>query len=264
MIMQDFGSTVIASTPSYALYMAEVAEEMGVLDKINLRVGIFGAEPWSESMRQDLQRKLGIRAIDIYGMCELIGPGVSCECECQQGLHIFEDHFYPEIIDPDTGEVLPQGSRGELVITSLSKEAVPVIRYRTRDITSLNYERCSCGRTMVRMDRVTGRTDDMLIIRGVNVFPSQVEDVLINIEGTAPHYQLHVRREGTLDEVELWVEVTESVLKDDIRTLESLSRRIAAELHSVLNISCRVKLVEPKTIERSEGKAKRVIDHRKI
>ncbi|HEY3377175.1 MAG TPA: phenylacetate--CoA ligase [Armatimonadota bacterium] len=262
MIMEDFGSTVIASTPSYALYMAEVAEEMGIVDRLKLRIGIFGAEPWSEGMRQDLQRKLGVLAIDIYGMCELIGPGVASECECQCGLHIFEDHFYPEIIDPETCEVLPAGSRGELVVTSLTKEAVPIIRYRTRDITSLTYDTCACGRTMVRMDRVTGRSDDMLIIRGINVFPSQIEDVLINIEGTAPHYQLHVRREGSLDELELWVEITESVLKDDIRSLEGLSRRIAAELHSVLNLTCRIKLVEPKTIERSEGKAKRVIDHR--
>ena len=264
MIMEDFGSTALASTPSYALYMAEVAEEMGVLDKLKLRVGIFGAEPWSESMRHDLERKLGVLAIDIYGMCELIGPGVASECECQNGLHMFEDYFYPEIIDPDTEEVLPPGARGELVVTSMNKEAVPVIRYRTRDISALHYEQCACGRTMVRMDRVSGRSDDMLIIRGVNVFPSQIEDVLINIEGTAPHYQLHVRREGSLDELELWVEVTEAVLKDEIRSLETLSRRISSELQSVLNVSCRVKLVEPKTIERSEGKAKRVIDHRKM
>jgi phenylacetate-CoA ligase len=264
MIMQDFGSTVLASTPSYALYMAEVVEEMGVRDRMKLRVGFFGAEPWSDNMRQDLQRKLGLLTIDIYGMCELIGPGVASECECQQGLHICEDHFYPEIIDPVTEQVLPPGSQGELVVTSLSKEAVPVIRYRTRDITALTYERCACGRTMARMARITGRSDDMLIIRGVNVFPSQIEEVLMNVEGIAPHYQLHVRREGSLDELELWVEVTESVLKDDIRTLETLARRISAELHSVLNLSCRTKLVEPKTIERSEGKAKRVIDHRKI
>ncbi len=264
MVMQDFGSTVLASTPSYALYMAEVAHEMGVAEQLNLRVGIFGAEPWSEGMRHELEAKLGLKALDIYGMCELIGPGVSNECRGQCGLHIFEDHFYPEIIDPETGAVLPPGSRGELVVTTLTKEATPVIRYRTRDITSLNYERCACGRTMVRMDRVSGRSDDMLIIRGVNVFPSQIEEVLTNIEGTAPHYQLHVRREGNLDELELWVEVTESVLRDEIRALETLSRKIAAELSSVLNVSCRVKLVEPKTIERSEGKAKRVIDHRKI
>lgn len=264
MIMQDFGSTVLASTPSYALYMSEVVAEMGLRDKLKLRVGIFGAEPWSEGMRADLQHNLNLLAIDIYGMTELIGPGVASECECQNGLHIFEDHFFPEIIDPDTCEALPAGAQGELVVTSLSKEAVPVIRYRTRDITSLHYEKCDCGRTMVRMDRVTGRTDDMLIIRGVNVFPSQIEEVLINIEGTAPHYQLHIRREGSLDEMELWVEVTESVLKDEIRTLENLSRRITAELHSNLNLTCRVKLVEPKTIERSEGKAKRVIDHRKL
>jgi phenylacetate-CoA ligase len=263
MIMTDFGSTVLASTPSYALYMAEVAQEMGVRDQLKLRVGIFGAEPWSEGMRLDLQRSLGLTAIDIYGMSELIGPGVAGECLEQCGLHVFDDHFLPEIIDPDTGEVLPAGSRGELVMTTLTKEALPVIRYRTRDITSLDYEPCACGRTHVRMDRVTGRSDDMLIIRGVNVFPSQIEEVLTSVEGAAPHYQLHVRREGTLDELELWVEVTESVLKDDIRSLETVSRRINAEIHSVLGLTCRVKLVEPKTIERSEGKAKRVIDHRK-
>jgi len=264
MVMQDFGSTVLASTPSYALYMAEVAHEMGVAEQLKLRVGIFGAEPWSEGMRHELEAKLGLKALDIYGMCELIGPGVSNECAGQCGLHIFEDHFYPEIIDPVTGEPLPPGSRGELVVTTLTKEAAPVIRYRTRDITSLNYTRCACGRTMVRMDSVTGRSDDMLIIRGINVFPSQIEEVLTSIEGTAPHYQIHVRREGNLDELELWVEVTESVLKDEIRSLESLSRKIASELASVLNLGCRIKLVEPKTIERSEGKAKRVIDHRKI
>ncbi len=263
MIMEDFGSTALASTPSYALHMAEVAEEMGILDKIKLRVGLFGAEPWSEGMRHDLEKKLNLKAIDIYGMCELIGPGVSSECECQCGMHIFEDVFYPEIIDPDTCKVLPPGSTGELVVTTLTKEAAPVLRYRTRDITSLNYEKCECGRTLVRMDRVTGRSDDMLIIRGINVFPSQIEDVLVNIEGTAPHYQIHVRREGAMDEMEVWVEVTESVLKDDIRSLETLSRRITNELASVLSITCRIKLVEPKTIERSEGKAKRIIDHRK-
>ncbi len=261
-VMEDFGSTALASTPSYALHMAEVAEEMGVLDRLKLRVGVFGAEPWSEGMRTDLERSLRVTALDIYGMSELIGPGVSNECECQCGLHVFEDHFYPEIIDPDTEEVLPPGSRGELVMTTMTKEALPVIRYRTRDITSLQIEPCACGRTMVRMDRVTGRSDDMLIIRGVNVFPSQIEDVLTQIEGTAPHYQLHVRREGALDELELWVEVTEAVLKDEIRSLESLSRKITAEIHSLLGLTCRVKLVEPKTIERSEGKAKRVIDHR--
>jgi len=233
-----------------------------VRDQLKLRVGFFGAEPWSEGMRRDLERNLGVLAIDIYGMSELIGPGVASECEAQCGMHVFEDHFYPEIIDPETEEVLPPGSRGELVMTTITKEALPVIRYRTRDITALHYEQCACGRTMVRMDRITGRSDDMLIIRGVNVFPSQIEEVLTSIEGTAPHYQIHIKREGTLDEMELWVEVTEPVLKDEIRALETLSRRIAAEVHSALNVTCRVKLVEPKTIERSEGKAKRVIDHR--
>ncbi|RJQ56035.1 MAG: phenylacetate--CoA ligase [Actinobacteria bacterium] len=263
MIMQDFGSTILASTPSYALYMAEVAEEMGVIGDIKLRVGIFGAEPWSEGMRADVEKALGLKAIDIYGMSELIGPGVSSECECQCGLHIFEDHFYPEIIDPETEEVLPQGSTGELVFTTMTKEALPVIRYRTRDITSLNYDKCECGRTLVRMNRVTGRTDDMLIIRGVNVFPSQLEDVLVGIDGMAPHYQLHVSRSGALDELELWVEVTEGVLGDDIGTLERMSRQVENEIKSALNVSAKVKLVEPKTIERSEGKAKRVVDHRK-
>jgi len=262
MIMTDFGSTVLASTPSYALYMAEVADEMGLRDKIKLRVGIFGAEPWSQGMREDLEAALKIKAIDIYGMSELIGPGVSSECLCQCGLHIFEDHFYPEIIDPDTGKPLPPGSRGELVITTITKEALPVIRYRTGDITSLNYDTCDCGRTMVRMNRVTGRSDDMLIIRGVNVFPSQIEDVLTGIEGTTPHYQLHVSRQGALDELELWVEVTENVMKDDIGTLELLSKKLEGEIKSMLNVSAKIKLVEPKTIERSEGKAKRVIDHR--
>ena len=262
MIMQDFRSTSVASTPSYALYMAEIAKEQGIIGNLHLRVGFFGAEPWSEAMRVELEEAFRLKAIDIYGMCELIGPGVASECTHQSGLHICEDHFYPEIINPDTGEVLPEGVVGELVITSLTKEAVPIIRYRTRDITSLTYERCACGRTAVRMGRISGRTDDMLIIRGVNVFPSQIEDVLVGIEGTEPHYQLHVQREGNLDELELWVEITESLLKDDIRSLEALSRKISHELHSVLNLHCRVKLVEPKTIERSEGKAKRVIDHR--
>jgi phenylacetate-CoA ligase len=202
--------------------------------------------------------------MDIYGMSELIGPGVANECEHQCGLHIFDDHFLPEIIDPATGEVLPPGSKGELVVTTITKEGMPIIRYRTRDLTGLHYETCACGRTMVRMDRITGRSDDMLIIRGVNVFPSQIEDILTSVEGTQPHYQLHVRREGTLDELELWVEVTEAVLKSEIGALERLSRKIAGEINSVLGLSARIKLVEPKTIERSEGKAKRVIDHRHI
>ncbi len=263
-VMADFGTTVLAATPSYALNMAEVARDMGMRDRLTLRVGVFGAEPWSDGMRNELQRQLGLRAFDIYGLSELIGPGVAAECEHQCGLHVFEDHFYPEIIDPKTGDVLPEGAKGELVLTSLTKQALPVTRYRTGDITALHREKCACGRTLVRIDRITGRSDDMMIIRGVNVFPSQIEEVLTSVEGFAPHYQIHIHREGAMDSMELWVEVTESVFSDDIRTLEGLSRKLTDELRSVLGLSCRVRLVEPSTIERSEGKSKRIVDHRKL
>ncbi len=266
MIMKDFGSTVLTCTPSYALNIAEVMEEMGLRPSdLRLRVGIFGAEPWSERMRQEIEKKLQIDAIDIYGLSEIIGPGVSVECiEKKHGLHIFEDHFIPEIINPDTGEVLPYGEEGELVFTTLTKEAFPVIRYRTRDITRLIPEPCICGRTFVRMEKVTGRTDDMLIIRGVNVFPSQIEHVLMSVEGVEPHYQIIVDREGALDVMEVQVEVSEEIFSDEIKVLEGLQKRIEQELKDALAVSCRVKLVEPKTIQRSEGKAKRVIDRRKI
>jgi phenylacetate-CoA ligase len=265
MLIQDLGSTVLCCTPSYALYLAEAAQEMGAdLRETALRVGIFGAEPWSERMRREIEAKLGLKALDIYGLSEIIGPGVSVECEQQCGLHIFEDHFLPEIVDPGTGLPLPWGQRGELVLTTLTKEALPVIRYRTGDITSLNAETCACGRTMVRMAKPSGRTDDMLIVRGINVFPSQIETVLLQVEGVQPHYQIIVDRQHTLDDLEVWVEVSDEVFADEIRGLEALETRIRNELHNALGIAARVRLVEPRSIQRSEGKAKRVLDRREV
>jgi len=266
MIMKDFGATVLTCTPSYALHLAEVAMEMGIDPKtLKLRIGVFGAEPWSEKMREEIEQKLYLTAVDIYGLSEIIGPGVSVECiEAKKGLHIFEDHFIPEIIDPETGENLKPGEVGELVITTITKEAFPVIRYRTRDITFLNPEPCICGRTHVRMGRVTGRTDDMLIIRGVNVFPSQIESVLMEIEDVEPHYQIIVDREGNLDTLTVLVEVGEHAFSDEVRKLQELERKIEKNIKEYLGVSAKVKLVEPKTIARSEGKAQRVIDKRKI
>ncbi len=265
-IMQDFGSTVLMSTPSYALNLADAMSAMGVDPaSLSLRVGIFGAEPWSENMREEVEKKLNIKAVDIYGLSEVIGPGVAMEClNPSGGMHVFEDHFLPEIIDPDTGEVLPPGEKGELVFTTLTKEAFPIIRYRTKDISRLFYEPCACGRTLVRMEKVTGRTDDMLIIRGVNVFPSQIEHVLVGIEGVEPHYQIVVEREGNLDTMQVRVEVSEEIFSDEIRILENLAKKIQVEIKDLLGVTCSVKLVEPKTIQRSEGKAQRVIDKRKI
>lgn len=264
-IMQDFKATVLACTPSYALYMAETAAEEG-LDMRNfpLKAGVFGAEPWSENMRKEIEAKLGIRATDIYGLSEIIGPGVSFECAEQDGLHINEDYFLVEVIDPATGEVLPPGSKGELVFTSLMKEAFPIIRYRTRDISILNTETCLCGRTTARMHRVLGRTDDMLIIRGVNVFPSQIESVLYEIGDSEPHYLLIVDRQGTMDDLEIWIEVNDGLFSDEVRRLEDLEHKVRREIESTLGISARIKLVEPKTIPRSEGKAVRVIDRREV
>jgi phenylacetate-CoA ligase len=263
MMMQDFGSTVLTATPSYSLYIGEVAAEMGVdIRELPLRLGVLGAEPWSDSMRKEIEGKLNIDALDIYGLTEVIGPGVSVECEEKDGLHIFEDHFITEIVDPDTGEPLPYGETGELVFTTLTKEAFPVIRFRTKDITSLNPEPCECGRTLVRMARISGRSDDMLIIRGVNVFPSQIESILMNMEEAEPHYELVVDKRGVLDELELRVEVSESTFSDEIGKLEAIQSKIQNEIESVLGISLKVTLVEPKTIERSEGKAKRVKDLR--
>jgi phenylacetate-CoA ligase len=265
MLMQDFGTTLLACTPSYALFMAEVMEDMGVNPAdLNLKAGIFGAEPWSENMRREIEKKLQIEAYDIYGLSEIIGPGVAIECPYKTGLHIAEDHFLVEIIDPVTEEVLPDGSQGELVITSVTKEALPLIRYRTRDLTTLNREKCECGRTHVRMQKVMGRSDDMVIIRGVNVFPSMVESVLLNVPGVEPHYLLIVERKGNLDLLEVQVEVSEHIFSDEVRKLEDLSKRISKDLESALGINAKVRLVEPKTIVRSEGKAQRVIDKRNI
>ncbi len=265
-IMKDFRSTVLLSTPSYALNLADAMDSMDIAPaSLSLRVGIFGAEPWSENMREEVEKKLNLKAVDIYGLSEVMGPGVAQECLlADKGMHIFEDHFLPEIIDPDSGEVLPPGEQGELVFTTLTKEAFPIIRYRTKDISRLIYDQCECGRTLVRMEKVTGRTDDMLIIRGVNVFPSQVEHVLMGIEGVEPHYQIVVEREGNLDTMSVQVEVSEGLFSDEIRVLENLTKKIQADVKSLLGVTCKVKLVEPKTIQRSEGKAQRVIDNRKI
>ena len=263
--MIDFKSTVLCCTPSYALYLGETIEEMGVKDQLSLKAGIFGAEPWTESMRQEIEKKLNIKAYDVYGLSEIMGPGVSYECECQKGMHVCEDMFIPEIIDPDTGEVLPEGESGELVFTTITKEGFPLIRYRTRDICSLNYEKCECGRTFVRMNKPTGRSDDMMIIRGVNVFPSQIEEVLLKIGGDiTPNYVIVVDRVNNTDTLEVQVEMSDAFFSDDVKSIESVEANIKAKLQSVLGLSAKVKLVSPKTIARSEGKAKRVIDNRKL
>ncbi|MCF6096829.1 phenylacetate--CoA ligase [Thermovorax subterraneus] len=265
MIMKDYGTTVLTCTPSYSLHIAETIEEMGISkEELKLRIGIFGAEPWSENMRREIEDRLKLTALDIYGLSEIIGPGVAIECPHKNGLHVQEDHFIVEVIDPKTGEVLPPGERGELVFTSLTKEALPMIRYRTGDISRLIEEPCPCGRTSVRIGRIEGRTDDMIIIRGVNVFPSQIEHVLLEIGQIEPHYQLVIDRVGYLDVLEVHVEVSEKMFSDDVKSLEILSKKIQNEIESTLGISVKVKLVEPKTIERSEGKAKRIIDKRKI
>jgi phenylacetate-CoA ligase len=265
-LMQDFGTTILTCTPSYSIYLAEQAREMG-LDprKSTLKIGILGAEPWSEGMRREIEAAWDIKAYDIYGLSEIIGPGVAVECRGQNGLHIWADHFLPEVVDPATGKPVAEGKDGMLVITTLSKEATPFLRYATKDIVSITHAPCpACGRTSPRISRIKGRTDDMLIIRGVNVFPSQIETVLLNIEEIAPHYQLVVSREGALDELEVQVEVEEKLFSDEIRVLEALEHRIRKEIEAVLGIQVRVKLVEPRSITRSEGKAKRVIDTRKI
>jgi phenylacetate-CoA ligase len=265
MLLQDLGTTVITCTPSYSLILAEAAAEMGVDLKLSrLRLGVMGAEPWSEQMRAEIESKLPIQAIDIYGLTEIVGPGVSVECPNKCGLHIFEDHFLAEIVDPATGEPLPYGQSGELVFTALTKEALPVIRFRTKDITSLNPEPCQCGRTLVRMSKITGRTDDMLIIRGVNVFPSQIESVLLDVEGVEPHYLIIVDRERHLDDLEIWVEVSDAVFSDEMRKMEALQQKVKEEMEGTLGIGARIKLVEPKSLARTEGKAKRVIDRREL
>jgi len=264
-LLQDFGSTVICCTPSYVLHVAEVLEEMKIdPSTLKLRVGVFGAEPWSENMRKEIEKKLQIKAIDIYGLSEIMGPGVSCECTFQAGMHINEDHFIPEIIDPETLQPVAPGEIGELVFSTITKEGIPLLRYRTRDLTRLIYDKCECGRTLVRMEKCKGRSDDMLIIRGVNVFPSQIESILLNMSETEPHYLLIVEREGNLDTLRVQVEVQEQFFSDEIKELQNLSKKIKYNLESTLGISVTVQLVEPKTIERSAGKAKRVIDNRQI
>ncbi len=263
-IIKDFGSTFICCTPSYALYLAETMAEMGITkDDIKLKAGILGAEPWTEEMRQEIENKLGIKAYDIYGLSEIIGPGVSFECSEQTGMHINEDHFIPEIIDPDTGEVLPDGQQGELVFTCITKEAFPLIRYRTRDIAVLKRGECSCGRTLVKMLKPAGRSDDMLIIRGVNVFPSQIESVLLQLGNTAPHYQLIVDRVNNNDTLEVQVEISQEMFSDTVKNMEEQEHIIKSGIESTLGIAAKIRLVEPKSIARSEGKAVRVIDKRK-
>ncbi len=266
MLLKDFVSNVIACTPSYAIYLAEEIEKAGLKpEDLGLKIGIFGAEPWSEAMREEIQKRLKIKAYDIYGLSEISGPGVSMECVEQNGKHIYEDFFYPEIINPETLEPVKAGEKGELVFTTLTKECIPLIRYRTRDICSLDYSTCKCGRTLVRMTRIEGRSDDMLIIRGVNVFPSQIETVLLNIGGAiGPHYQIILNREGSLDTMEIQVELNDAAFSDEVRKLESLKNRISHEMQSMLGISAKITIVSPHSIPRSEGKAKRIIDNRKF
>jgi phenylacetate-CoA ligase len=266
LILQDFGPTAICCTPSYALYLAEQGEEMGVdMKSLKLRVGILGAEPWSENMKDEIEERLNITALNIYGLSEIMGPGVAMECkEGRNGLHIFEDHFIVEAINPETGEVVPPGEEGELVFTTLTKEAFPLIRYRTKDMSRLMKEPCSCGRSLTRMDRISGRSDDMLIIRGVNVFPSQIESVLLGIEGLEPHYELIVDREGTLDTLAIHVEVSERIFSDEVRALQNIEKRISKDIKDYLGVTTKVKLVGPKSLERFEGKAQRVIDKRTL
>lgn len=262
MCMEDFGATAIACTPSYALHLAEAMREAGVIDRLKIKAGILGAEPWTVEMRKEIESILGINCFDIYGLCEITGPGVAMECIHHNGLHIYEDHFLPEILNPATHEPLGDNETGELVFTTLSKEAMPLLRYRTKDLTSMDRSTCACGRTLPRISKFTGRTDDMKVIRGVNVFPTQVEAALLTIQGALPHYMLIVDRENNLDVLTVMVEVDERYFSDEIRKLDELKKKIAAVIKQTIGVSVRVKLVEPKTIARSEGKAKRVIDNR--
>jgi len=265
MIMEDYRSTVLVSTPSYALTIADRMEQLAIEPKkLSLKYGLFGGEPWSEAMRNEIESRLGISAFDNYGLSEVLGPGIAGECAFKCGMHIYEDAFIAEIIDPDSGEVLPPGSTGELVLTTLTKEAFPMIRYRTRDITSLDYQKCSCGRTHVRMKKTMGRSDDMLIIKGVNVFPSQIEEVLVAIEGCEPHYQLVVGRKNSVDTLEVQIEVTENIFFDEMKLQREFMEKIQKKVASLIGVGVTVKLVEPKSIPRFEGKASRVIDNRKL
>jgi phenylacetate-CoA ligase len=265
-IMQDFKPRILSCTPSYSLFMAEEAKEMGMDPRqTSWQIGVFGAEPWSDQMRREIEETLGILATDIYGLSEIIGPGVAQECRHKDGLHIFSDVFFPEIIDPNTGDEMKAGEVGELVITTLTKQAIPLLRYRTRDLVSISYEKCRCGRTLPRISKIRGRTDDMIIVRGINVFPSQIEHVLLSIDGTHPHYQLVVDRKAhQLDDLEVMVEVDEKIFSDEVKKLHELQEKIKKEIQAVLSVGVKVTLVEPKTIERSLGKAVRVIDKRQV
>lgn len=264
-IMQDFGATVLCCTPSYALFIADKLADMGISkDDLKVRIGVFGAEPWTENMRKELEEKLGIKAYDIYGLSEICGPGVGYECQNQSGTHLCEDQFYPEIVDPKTLQPVKQGTEGELVFTHLTKEAMPLLRYRTKDLTSLNYDTCACGRTAVRMGKILGRSDDMLIIRGVNVFPSQIESVILQMPEFEPHYMIYVNRENNLDTMELHVEARPDLYSDNVGTMISLTKKLTAQLNSILGIAVKVKIVEPRSLARSEGKAKRVFDNRML
>lgn len=264
-IMQDFGSTILTCTPSYALYLTEAVTEAGInIKKLKLKAGCFGAEVWTDRMRDEIEKRFHLIALNIYGLTEIIGPGVAQECDQKNGLHICEDHFYPEVISPETLEPLPEGEKGELVLTTLTRDGMPMIRFRTRDITTLRRERCKCGRTLVRMDRITGRTDDMLKIRGVLIFPSQIEKALLEVKGVEPHYQIIVTRPKHLDEVEVQVETSKKLFSDEIRHLEEVKKRIEKHIENSIGLRVKVTLVEPKTLPRSEGKAKRVIDKRQL
>ncbi|HAA84479.1 MAG TPA: phenylacetate--CoA ligase [Thermodesulfobacterium commune] len=265
-LMKDFGTTFIACTPSYALYLTEYAkEEMGIdLSTLKLRIGSFGAEMWTEEMRKEIERRMGIKAYNVYGLTEIIGPGVAHECPAQQGLHVWEDHFYPEIIDPETGEPLPEGQEGELVLTSLTREGMPMIRFRTRDITTLHREKCACGRTLAKIERIKGRSDDMIKVRGVMIFPYQIEQAILEVQGVEPHYQIILTRPHYLDEVEVQVEMSKEIFSDDVKTIETLRKRLEKKIEQTVGVRVKVTLVEPKSIPRSEGKAKRIIDKRNL
>lgn len=264
-IMRDFGTTILACTPSYALYMAEVAQEMGVEPKtLKLKAGTFGAEMWTEAMRTEIERRFGLSAYNIYGLTEIIGPGVAHECSEKKGLHVFEDHFIAEVIDPDTGDTLPEGKRGELVLTTITREGMPMLRFRTRDITSLIREKCACGRTFVRIERIRGRTDDMLKIRGVMLFPYQIEKAILEVQGVEPHYQIVVTRPQHLDEIEVLVEMSKETFSDEVKHIENLKKKLEKRIEETVGIRVKVTLVEPKSLPRSEGKAKRIIDKRSL
>lgn len=264
-IMRDFGTTILTCTPSYALYMAEVAEEMGIQPTtLKLKAGCFGAEMWTEAMRYEIEKRFGLSAYNIYGLTEIIGPGVAHECSEKNGLHVFEDHFIVEIIDPDTGDNLPEGKRGELVLTTLTREGMPMLRFRTRDITSLIREKCACGRTFARIERIRGRTDDMIKVRGVMLFPYQIEKAILEVQGVEPHYQIVITRPQHLDEIEVMVEMSRESFSDEIKHLENLKRKLERRIEEIVGIRVKVTLVEPKSLPRSEGKAKRIIDKRSL